>query len=96
MGYPVARLRDYSTGHGCHPPRPNYEASETVFVNGRGAHRQNDHWETHCCRDCHVNSATQTGSYTVFVNGRGLGRVNDSLTGCESVIMTGSDNVFAG
>lgn len=43
----VVRLGDMSAGH-CYPARANDSASPDVFVNGRGVHRQGDHWPTHC------------------------------------------------
>ena len=44
----VVRLGDICTGHGCWPPRQNIEASQNVFVNGRGVHRLGDAWAVHC------------------------------------------------
>lgn len=91
----VARLGDLCSGHGCWPPRPNDEASSTVFVNGRGAHRQGDHWVTHCCfSSCH-DSYLSGGSGTVFVEGKPLGRVGDAVA-CGSVVAQGSGDVFSG
>lgn len=90
----VVRHKDTCTGHGCFPPRANVEASGDVFVNGRGAHRVGDAWETHCCGpSCH-DSTQASGSPTVFVNGKPLARVGDSIA-CGSTNAVGSDNVFA-
>ncbi|MDR3280933.1 MAG: PAAR domain-containing protein [Synergistaceae bacterium] len=94
MGSPAARLGDICTGHGCWPPRPNDQASPNVFVNGRGWHRQGDHWETHCCPPCH-DSTLASGSPTVFVNGKEAGRVGDPVA-CGSLVASGSPNVFCG
>ncbi|TBV10268.1 PAAR domain-containing protein [Stutzerimonas kirkiae] len=93
----VARLNDTCSGHGCWPPRSNDAASTDVFINGRGAHRQGDHWAPHTCPsipETH-DSVLAAGSASVFVNGRPLGRVGDAVA-CGSTIATGSDNVFAG
>lgn len=95
MGLPVARHQDICTGHGCWPPRPNATASRNVFVNSRGAHRQTDMWESHCCGlECHPGS-TARGSSTVYVNSLQLARIQDPVD-CGSAIMTGSHNVYAG
>lgn len=91
----AVRLNDTCTGHGCWPPRPNDQASADVFINGRGAHRQGDHWAAHTCPsipETH-DSALAGGSPTVFVNGKPLGRIGDAVA-CGSAVATGSDNVF--
>lgn len=91
----VARLSDVCTGHEDFPPRSNTSASQTVFINGLGAHRSSDSWAQHCnSSSCH-ESLLQAGSGTVFVEGLQLGRVGDQIA-CGSTIATGSDNVFAG
>jgi uncharacterized Zn-binding protein involved in type VI secretion len=91
----VARLGDIGTGHGCFPSRANDEASGNVFVNGIGAHRQGDHWTSHCCgSSCH-DSALAAGSATVFVNSRQFGRIGDPVA-CGSAVSSGSPTVFAG
>ncbi len=90
----AVRLGDICTGHGCHPGRPNVQASDDVYINGRGAHRRGDMWAIHCCgSDCH-GSILDNGSPTVFVNGKRLGRVTDPVE-CGSLCATGSPNVFA-
>lgn len=94
MSAAVARLYDICTGHTCWPSRPNDQGSPNVFVNGRPAHRVGDHWQVHCCTDCH-DSVLAAGSPTVFVNGRALGRIGDPVA-CGSRVATGSPNVFAG
>lgn len=92
----VSRLLDLCTGHNCWPSRVNDTGSSDVFVNGRGVHRQTDHWGTHCCPDqgCH-DSILATGSTTVYVNGLQCSRVGDPIE-CGSIVMTGSETVFAG
>ncbi len=95
MGNSVVRLGDTCSGHGCYPSRANVSASTDVFVNGLGAHRVGDAWDTHCCGvPCH-DSSQASGSSTVFVNGKALARVGDSIA-CGSSNATGSSNVFAG
>jgi len=91
----VTRLGDRCTGHGCHPPRVNNQASSDVFVNGIGAHRMGDGWEVHCCGpDCHASNLS-TGSGSVYVNGKQLARIGDPIA-CGSAVAEGSSNVFAG
>lgn len=91
----AVRLGDICTGHGCWPGRPNITASQTVFVNDRGAHRVNDQWASHCC--CSIpeshGSAQATGSPTVFVEGRAKARIGDGVA-CGSRNLTGSGNVI--
>ena len=91
----VARLADTCTGHGCFPGRANAQASGNVFVNGRGAHRQDDQWAAHCCGPTCHGSTLAAGSGTVFVNGKMLGRIGDPVA-CGSAVASGSGNVFAG
>lgn len=88
----VCRLGDYSTGHEDYPPRPNIEASTTVFVNGLGVHCVGDAWATHCDESCH-GGVLQTGSSTVFVNGKAVGRIDDPIS-CGDYVRDGSPNVF--
>lgn len=91
----AARLSDYCSGHYDYPPRPNIEASQNVFVNDKGWHRQGDLWTYHCNPDnCH-NSVLKRGSSTVFVNDRGAGRIGDPIR-CGSAIAQGSGNVYSG
>lgn len=90
----VLRLGDICSGHGCFPPRVNVTASNNVFINNRGVHRQGDAWSTHCCgSSCHSSIAV-SGSSNFFVNGRKVFRVGDPV-GCGSVGAVGSPNVFA-
>ncbi len=91
----VVRLGDKCSGHGCYPSRANDEASNNVFVNGKGVHRLGDHWTTHCCGiPCHDGTAS-SGSSTVFVNGKPACRIGDTVS-CGSTMATGSPNVFIG
>jgi uncharacterized Zn-binding protein involved in type VI secretion len=91
----VVRLGDNCSGHGCYPARPNNQASNNVFVNGKGVHSLCDDWASHCCGiPCHDGIAS-SGSSTVFVNGKPICRVGDSVS-CGSTMAEGSDNVFAG
>lgn len=86
------RHRDICDGHQYTiAPRPNIEASPDVFINGRGAHRVGDAWETHCSTS---NPVQASGSPTVFVNGRPLARIGDNIS-CGSKNATGSPDVFA-
>lgn len=90
----VVRLGDTCTGHGCFPSRPNDQGSPNVFVNSIPAHRQSDHWVTHCCPPpCH-DSNLAAGSPNVFVNNLQVGRIGDPVA-CGSACATGSPNVFA-
>lgn len=94
----VTRLGDMCSGHGCHPPRANIEGSDNVFVNSISAHREGDAWAVHQCppkRRAPHGSVLAKGSKTVYVNGKPLGRVNDPIA-CGSVVVGGSNNVFAG
>ncbi len=96
MGASVVRLGDTGTGHGCFPPRANSSASGDVFVNGLGAHRVGDSWESHGCPTCIPHGGAQaSGSGTVFANGKALARVGDSID-CGSSNADGSPDVFAG
>lgn len=96
MGSAVTRLGDNGSGHGSYPPRPNDEASDDVFINGIGAHREGDHWVTHCnsTPSCH-DSVLASGSSTVYVNSKELGRIGDPVA-CGSTVAEGSPDVFAG
>ena len=90
----VCRLGDICTGHGCYPPRPNVQASPTVFVNGIAVHRQSDTWATHSCSSCH-GGVLARGCHTVFVNGLEMGRIGDPVS-CGSHVAMGSSDVFCG
>lgn len=91
----AARKGDQCTGHGSFFPRANDEGSPNVFINGKAAHRQGDHWVHHDDRDTSHDSTLSEGSGTVFINGKQAGRIGDSVA-CGSVIAQGSDNVFIG
>lgn len=91
----VTRLGDTCSGHAPWPPRASTSASGTVFVNGRGVHRQGDAWAVHCAKQqCHPSVLAQ-GSGSVFADGKAIGRVGDSIA-CGSTVAQGSDTVFAG
>lgn len=92
----VSMLNDVCSGHGCWPSRTNDTASSTVFAEGRGIHRQSDHWSTHCCPNngCH-DSILSVGSSTVYVNGLQCSRIGDPIE-CGSIVMTGASTVYAG
>jgi uncharacterized Zn-binding protein involved in type VI secretion len=91
----IARLGDKCTGHNGYPARANDAASDNVFVNNKGVHRQDDHWVTHCYHNSCHDSKLSAGSGTVFVNNKQCGRVGDSIA-CGSSIAQGSSNVFSG
>ena len=91
----ATRLGHECTGHGCHPPRVNDEASTDTFINGSGAHRVGDHWVEHTCGDNTHDGVLVTGSSTVFINGVAAGRIGDQIS-CGSAIAQGSSNVFIG
>jgi uncharacterized Zn-binding protein involved in type VI secretion len=92
----VTLLNDICSGHDCFPSRTNDTASTNVFVEGRGVHRQSDHWTTHCCPDngCH-DSILATGSSSVYINGLQCGRIGDPIA-CGSTVITGASSVYAG
>ncbi|MCY1462481.1 PAAR motif protein [compost metagenome] len=89
----AVRLGDACTGHGAFPSRPNVAASGNVFINGKGAHRAGDAWDTHCSpASCH-GGAQAGGSPNVFVNGKPLARIGDPVD-CGSSCAAGSPNVI--
>lgn len=90
----IARINDSCSGHGCWPSRTCDQGSPTVFVNSRAVHRVGDHWTSHTCESTH-DSFLSSGSSTVFVEGKPIGRVGDQIA-CGSIVMTGSEDVFAG
>ncbi|MEM5528074.1 PAAR domain-containing protein [Gammaproteobacteria bacterium AS21] len=92
----VARLGDSCTGHADFTPRGNSGASNNVFVNAIGVHRQGDSYPVHCnpIPLCHGGSLAG-GSGSVFVNDKAIGRVGDGVS-CGGSIANGSANVFAG
>ena len=90
----AVRLGDQCSGHGCFGPRPNDQASETVFINGIGAHRQSDHWPAHCCVICH-DGRLQEGSSKVYINSLQAARIGDPVD-CGSIAAEGSPTVFFG
>lgn len=96
MGKNIARKGEMSTGHEGFPPRPNYEGSDDVFINGRPVHREGDKWFPHSEPNGETHDGVLAkGSGTVFINGKGCGRIGDKIS-CNDNILTGSENVFAG
>lgn len=91
----AARQGDQCTGHGSHPPRPNVEGSDNVFVNGLPVHREGDRWATHGHTPPPGDDRLSEGSSTVFANGKAVGRIGDMVT-CGSAVAEGSANVFVG
>ena len=91
----ATRLGDVCTGHDCFPPRLSIEASDNVFINGIGAHRIEDAWETHCCTIICHDAVAAEGSSTVFINGKAAVRIGDMIS-CGSVSAQGSPSVFFG
>ena len=90
----AVRLNDTCTGHGCFPARNNTQASNNVFINGRGAHRVGDSWSSHSCSTCIPHGSSQgSGSPNVFVNSRPLARIGDSIV-CGSSNASGSSNTI--
>jgi uncharacterized Zn-binding protein involved in type VI secretion len=99
---PVASvLGDMCSGHACWPSRCNIQASDNVFCEGIGSHRQGDAWAVHCCvmhrPPCPWHSSVLAlGSATVYVNGRQMGRIGDPVA-CGSVdIGPGAPTVIVG
>lgn len=88
----AVRLTDRCTGHGCYPSRPNVAASDNVFTNDLGAHRQGDGWRQHSCILSHSGNLA-SGSPDVFINDRQAGRIGDPVS-CGSKVQTGSSDVF--
>lgn len=88
----VVRFQDLCTGHDGYQPRPNIEASPSVFGNDLGLHRVGDEWDIHCRKSCHGGEMLD-GSPNVFINDRALARVGDRIT-CGSYTRDGSPNIF--
>jgi len=63
-------------------------------VNDIAWHRKTDHWEEHCCLDCHDSNLAE-GSDTVFANDLEVARINDPVA-CGSLCLEGSPDTFAG
>lgn len=94
---PVTRLTDICTGHSSWIPRPNAEASEDVFVNNLGVHREGDAWQQHPSNSPNPphGGNLASGSSTVFINGKQCGRIGDPVD-CGSAVATGSPDVYCG
>lgn len=91
----AARKGDMCSGHDGFPPRPNDEGSGDVYINGIEAHRQGDHWVTHCDDDTCHDSVEAVGRPNVYINNKQATAIGDQIA-CGSVIAEGSNNVFFG
>ena len=92
----ATRLGDKNTGHDSCQPVALTSASNTVFVNGKGAGRINDIYASHSCKTHgpHVGHIS-SGSASVFINGRAAARIGDGVS-CGGSVAEGSPNVFIG
>ena len=101
----ASRLGDTSDisadAHGCpgcpHPGKgPFVNVSKDVFINGRGAARQDDLGIHAICCGPNIYTAKQ-GSPTVYVNNKPLMRVGDPTKHCggDGSVTDGSPDVFA-
>ncbi len=92
----ATRLGDKNTGHDSCPPVALTSASDTVFINGKGAGRINDTYASHSCKvhSPHVGHVS-SGSATVFINGKAAARIGDSVS-CGGSVAEGSPDVFIG
>lgn len=95
----VARKGDaVITNHDCVTTTTTEGASEDVFVNGIGVHRDTDKNTAHNVDSpgCSPHqTAINSPSETVFANGLGIARIGDGYGGGEEV-SGGSEDVFAG
>ena len=93
----ATRIGDLSTGHdACQAmPLEPYD-NPNVFINGLGAGRLYDKYETHGCpaHAPHQDFISQ-GSSTVFINGLPAGRVGDAVN-IGGEVAEGSESVFIG
>lgn len=92
----ATRLGDKSTGHDGCAAVPLVTASTNVNINGKGAGRITDEYDSHGCivHASHQDSIN-AGSSTVFINGMKAARIGDTVTIGGSVA-EGSENVFIG
>lgn len=90
------RLGDIGLGHDACGSRELVTASGDVFINGKGAARIGDAYQSHGCIEHppHVGHLA-SGSSTVFINRRRAGRVGDAID-CGGAAAQGSPNVFIG
>lgn len=92
----ATRLGDYNTGHDNCAPVPLIEASNSVFINGKGAGRVGDHYAIHSCKVHAPHSGIiASGSNTVYINSIKAGRVDDTVS-CGGSVAQGSPNVNIG
>lgn len=92
----ATRLGDKNSGHDTCPPVALMTTSETVHINGKGAGRVGDSYESHSCdtHSPHVG-VIASGSSSVFINGKAAARIGDSIS-CGGTVAEGSGNVFIG
>lgn len=92
----ATRLGDKNSGHDTYPPVALMTSSETVHINGKGAGRVGDSYESHSCdtHSPHVG-VIASGSSSVFINGKAAARIGDSIS-CGGTVAEGSGNVFIG
>lgn len=92
----ATRLGDIGSGHDACGSRELVTASDNVFINGKGAARIGDAYQSHGCIEHppHVGHLA-AGSATVYINGRRAGRVGDAID-CGGSAAQGSPNVFIG
>lgn len=92
----ATRLGDNCTGHDFCPPVPLVEGSPNVYINGKPAGREGDHYSSH---GCIVHSSHQdviaSGSSKVFINGKPAARKGDAVS-LGGTVQDGSGNVFIG
>ena len=94
----AVRIGDMSAGHPhCYPATPAVGCSDNVIINGRGAVRLNDGWQTHGACPVHSPHAgtSSSGSGTVFINGLPACRIGDSIS-CGDTMAEGSNDVIIG
>jgi len=100
MAKKVHLLGQLCSGHVPYPARVSTSGSDTVFVNGKAVHREEDSWAEHEKGGKNPNphfGTLASGSGTVKVNGKGMARVGDPInTGCSSTAAGGSSTVFCG
>lgn len=92
----ATRLGDKNSGHDTCPSVALMTASENVSINGKGAGRVGDAYESHGCdtHSPHVG-VIASGSSSVFINGKAAARIGDPIS-CGGTVAEGSGNVFIG
>ena len=95
----ACRITDLITIHECGVIPTALTGSADVFIEGKGAHRQEDSNSSHPAvpeaSGCtpHITQLA-SGSPDIFVNGKPLARVGDSY-GCGIELTSGASNVSA-